>query len=262
MEPVPEVLCPISTVIITRNEADRLERCVRSCREFSDEVLVVDSHSTDATREVAHRLGCRVIENGWPGYSAQRNFGAGEAAHDWIFSIDADEEPDEELRRALAGLRRVPPGDRPAHSIHRINSFMGAWLTESPEVIVRLYDRRRTGYSAAIVHEVVDVPVADTRTLPGYVWHENHVDLEDATRRLDLYTSLEADREAGKREMQLWRLFLRPVLRFGQRYLLQRSFQHGWRGLFLAFHWTYWELLREMKVYERRRGGPDRGPRR
>lgn len=248
----------ISTVIITHNEEEQLERCVRSCLPFSDEVLVVDSHSTDATRALAQSLGCRVIENQWPGYSAQRNFGAARASHDWVFSIDADEHTDVDLQEAISTLRRSAAPVGTAFSIHRVNSFMGAWLMESPESIVRLYDRRLTGYREAIVHEVVDVPVGKTQTLPGRVWHETHTDLEDATRRLDLYTSLEAEREARRRDMRPWRLFLRPMLRFGHRYVLQRAFRHGWRGLFFAFHWTYWELLREMKIYEHRRFGRNR----
>lgn len=249
---------PISTVIITRNEAGRLERCVASCREFSDEVLVIDSHSTDATREVAEHLGCRVIEADWPGYAAQRNFGARQAGNNWIFSIDADEEADAELGRALSDFRLRPAPAAPALSVRRTNSFMGAWFTRSPEVLVRLYDRRRTGYSDSVVHEVVEVPVKATEVLPGSLWHDSHADMEDATRRLDLYTSLEADREAGRRDMQVWRVFVRPILRFGQRYLLQKSFRHGWRGLFFSLHWTYWELLREMKVHDRTRNRPDR----
>ena len=244
---------PISTVIIAQDEAGRLERCVRSCRSFSDEVLVVDGGSSDGTAELAERLGCRVVVNPWPGYAAQRNVGAQAAAHDWIFSVDPDETVDEELGRALAELRRAGAGDRIAYSVRRVNSFLGAWFTERTERKVRLYDRRRTAFTDAVVHEVVDVPVSETETLPGHVWHHSHDDLEDATRRLNLYTSLEADQAAARRDMRAWRLFLRPLLRFGHRYLLQRSFRHGWRGLFFAFNWAYWELLREMKVYERRR---------
>jgi glycosyltransferase involved in cell wall biosynthesis len=243
----------ISTVIIAQDEAGRLERCVRSCRPFSDEVLVVDGGSSDGTRELAERLGCRVIVNDWPGYAAQRNIGAQAAAHDWVFSVDPDEAVDDELGRAVADVRRSGTGDRVAYSVRRVNSFLGAWFTERAERKVRLYDRRRAAFTDAVVHEVVDVPVSATETLPGHVWHESHDDLEDATRRLNLYTSLEADAAAGERDMRMWRLFLRPLLRFGHRYLLQRSFRHGWRGLFFALNWSYWELLREMKVYERRR---------
>lgn len=246
-------LGPISTVIIARDEAERLERCVRSCLPFSDEVLVVDGGSTDGTQELAERLGCRVVFNEWPGYSAQRNFGAGVAAHDWIFSIDSDEAADDELSRAVKAIRNSPVEEHSAYGIERVNSFMGAWLTESPELKVRLYDRRRAAFTESVVHELVDVPPGRAGTLSGRVWHQSHEDLDDATRRLNLYTSLEAEIAAAERPMRASRLFLRPVLRFGQRYLLRRSFRHGWRGLFLAFHWAYWELLREMKVYERRR---------
>lgn len=249
---------PVSTVIIAQNAGKRLGPCVRSCLPFSDEVLVVDGGSSDGTQQLAEALGCRVIVNEWPGYAAQRNFGAEAAANDWIFSIDSDEQADEELGQAIDGLRRSTPGDSPAYSIRRVNSFMGAWLTERPEVKVRLYHRRRATFTQSLVHEVVNVPVGDTDILGGHIWHETHVDLDDATRRLNLYTSLEADVAAADRAMRAWRVFLRPVLRFGQRYLLERRFRHGWRGLFFAFHWAYWELLREMKVYERRQADCDR----
>lgn len=248
--PSPAALQPISTVIIALNEEQRLGRCVRSCLPFSDEVLVVDGGSTDGTQKVAAELGCRVIGNPWPGYAAQRNLGAAAAAHDWIFLIDSDEVADEELARAIAELRRGGMGDRRAYSLQRVNGFMGAWLTESPELKVRLYDRRRATIVPAPVHEGVDVPVGATETLPGRIWHLSKLDLSEANRALNHYTSLEADLAARERPTRTWRLLLRPLLRFGQRYVLQRAFRHGWKGLFLALHWGYWELLREMKVYE------------
>jgi len=246
---------PISTVIIARDEEARLERCVRPCMRFSDEVVVVDGGSTDGTRELAERLGCRVIENPWAGYAPQRNFGASQAAHDWIFAVDADEVVDEELGAALEGLRGAGAIEGHARSVRRVNKFLGDPFPESAERKVRLYDRRHAAFVDRPVHEVVNVPVSEAETLPGSLVHESHGDLEDATRRLNLYTSLEADLAAARRPPRAWRLVLRPLLRFGHRYLLQRSYRHGWRGLFFALNWAYWELLREMKVYERRRGG-------
>ena len=246
-------LGPISTVIITQNEASRLERCVRSCLPFSDEVLVIDGGSTDGTRELAERLGCRVVENPWPGYAAQRNLGAELAAHDWIFSIDSDEAADEDLCRSIEQLRRKPFDGAQAYSVKRVNSFLGQWFTDSPELKVRLYDRRRLAYTRVLVHEVVDIPPSQTSTLDGFIWHLNREDLDDAARRLNLYTSLEADQAAQTRGFSPWRLLLRPVARFGHRYVLEQSFRGGWRGLFVSLLWAYWELLREMKVYERTR---------
>ena len=244
----------IATVIIAKDAAATLERCVRSCLPFSDEVVLVDSGSTDGTPALAGQLGCRVVEHEWLGYGRQRNFAAVQAAGDWVFVIDVDEEVDPELGAALGALTPSVLGFAGAYAVRRVNSFMGAWLTESPEKVVRLYDRRRHGYVESIVHEVIDVEDLEaTAELPGRIWHENHTDLVDATTRLNRYTTLEADRDAAVRPMRLWRLFLRPLLRFGQRYVLQRAFRHGWRGLFLALHWTYWEVMREMKVYERHR---------
>ena len=244
----------ISTVIIAQDEEELLERCVRPCLEFSDEVLVVDGGSRDRTRLVAEALGCRVIENAWPGYSAQRNLGAREAAHDWIFSVDPDETVDEELARALAKFRETGPANgQVAYSVDRINSFMRRWFPESSERKVRLYDRRAAEFTDAIVHEVVNVPTERTEPQPGHVWHDSWRDLGEIARRIDTYTSLEADREAARRPMRLWRLLLRPPLRFGHRYQIQRGYRHGWRGLFFALSWVWWELLREMKVYELRR---------
>ena len=244
----------ISTVIIAQDEAQHLERCVRPCLGFSDEILVVDGGSADDTPAVAERLGCRVIQNPWPGYAAQRNLGAEHAANDWIFSVDADEIVDDGLVEALSALRRTgPPNGAVAYTVERVNSFLGDWFTESPERKVRLYDRRRLGFTDAPVHEVVDIPVEATDVLPGHLWHVNYGDLEQATSGLNFYTSLEADVAAAERPMKPWRLVVRPLARFAQRFVVERSFRHGWRGLFFSLHWAYWELLREMKIYERRR---------
>lgn len=249
-----QVVRPLSVIIIASEAGATLQRCVTSCQPFASEIVVVDSGSTDSTVDIARRLGCRVIENEWPGYSAQRNVGADAAANDWVFAIDVDETVDDELARALEATTRSSRVDA-AYAVRRVNSFMGAWFSEAPESIIRVYDRRRHRYRDALVHEVVDVDGA-VLELPGVIWHENHTDLVDATRRLNLYTSLEAEHAAATRPFRAWRLVLRPVLRFGHRYVLQQAFRHGWRGLFMSLHWAYWELMREMKVLERR------GPRR
>lgn len=237
----------ISTVIIAQDEADRLEPCVRACRPFSREIVVVDGGSTDGTPELAGELGCRVVHNEWPGYASQRNFGAKNAANDWIFSVDCDELPDPELVQALTALK--PQASTRAYAVRRINSFLGRWLTESPEVKARLYDRRQAAFSPDLVHELLDVDAAQAPLLAGAVWHAIHEDLEDATARMNLYTTLEAEVQAARRPMRVWRLFVRPPVRFGQRLILQRAYRHGWRGVFLGLYWAYWELLREMKVH-------------
>jgi glycosyltransferase involved in cell wall biosynthesis len=242
-------LIPISTVIIAQDEEERLARCVRPCLAFSDEVVVVDGGSRDGTPELAERLGCRVIRNPWPGYSVQRNLGAERAANDWIFAVDSDEHPDGELARSIAG---APAGGPPAYSVQRVNEFLGERLTHSPETKVRLYDRRRARFTDTLVHEVVDVPPEAAEPLPGVLFHDRPATRAEVLERIRLYTSLEAEVAASTRGPRLWRLLLRPPARFGQRWMLQRGFLHGRRGLVHACYWAWWELLREVKVYRLR----------
>ena len=244
----------ITTVLIAQNEAEQLERCVTSCRPFSDEIVVVDGGSEDDTVAVAERLGCRVLENPWPGYAAQRNFGADHAENDWIFWIDSDEQVDAELASELRAFSDGPPAKDAALSMLRVNQFMGAWLAGGAEVKVRLYDRRQCSIPPVLVHEAVKCQ-GRVRHIDGVIWHHNFSSLDEATAGVNKYTSLEADRAIAVRGPQPWRFLVRPVLRFVQRYVGFRTYRLGWPGLVYSMQWAYWEFLREAKVLERRQRG-------
>lgn len=239
----------ISTVIITQDEADLLARCIDSCRPFSDEILVVDGGSLDTSVAVAKSRGCRVVVHPFAGYARQRNLGAEQAAHDWIFSVDTDEVVMPGLARALAELRERPDLPEAGFAVTRVNSFAGRWIRGGAEHKVRLYDRRRARFEEVPVHETVRV-TGVVRELPGLLFHYSYRDLDDATRRLNRYTTLEARHEGRRRSFALHRLLLRPPARFLQRWVLERGCREGLPGLLYALHWAYWEALREMKVYE------------
>ena len=239
----------ITTVLITQNEADRIERCVEACRPFSDEILVVDGGSDDGTVAAAQRLGCRVLENPWPGYAAQRTFGARHAAHDWIFWIDADEVVDPQLAVRLREFADGPPSPHAGASMLRVNHFMGRWLTGGAEVKVRLYHRERCSVTPVPVHESVTCD-GSVIHLPGVIWHFNFRSLKASMADVNRYTSLEAERTAAVRGPQAWRFLVRPLLRFVQRYLGFRAYRLGWGGLVYAVQWAHWEFMREAKVLE------------
>src|SRR5579883_3266236 len=131
---------PISIVIIAQNEAECIANAIRSCLPFADEIVVVDSGSHDETVPIAQGLGCQVYHNPWPGYSAQRNFGADKATHDWIFFIDADEVIDERLAVALLNWKQTPTLTANAFSAVRIGDFWDTWLDTRPEYHTRLYN--------------------------------------------------------------------------------------------------------------------------
>ncbi len=242
---------PVSAVIITKDEAERLEACVTSCRAFATEVVVVDGGSSDGTVDLARRLGCAVFENPWPGFGAQRNFGATRAGHDWIFWIDADEVVGGELAAALR-LWSDGPDDGPrAFAVERVGDFMGRWLFGASEQLVRLYDRRVCSVTEVAVHEEVISPAA-TGKLGGRLWHFGFRSLSDHAKRFDTYTTLEAEKawEAGRRYSRL-RLLWRPPARLFHTLFRRCMYREGAVGVAVAALWFQYEIMRELKLRER-----------
>jgi glycosyltransferase involved in cell wall biosynthesis len=242
---------PISVVIIAQNEAERIARAVRSVQLFADEVVVVDGGSQDATRARAAELRCKVIENPWPGYAKQRNFGAARASHPWIFMLDADEEVGEDLAASINRWKTsVSPGAE-AFEIRRVGDFLGRWLPGAAEHLIRLYHRDRFQIRDVPVHEGPDTGDAPVDRLDGTLWHHGFRSIGDHIRRFDAYTDLEARAafDSGQR-FRLWRLLLRSPARFFQWYFWRGAIRRGLPGLFVALLWIYYELALHMKLYE------------
>jgi len=243
----------ISVVILTRDEAARLARCVEAVRGIADEILVVDSGSTDATVELAGKLGCRVISNAWPGYGAQRNFGAREAEHDWILFVDADEVVGHDLAEAIGHWKEEAggPSAAAALSVRRVGDFMGQWLEGSAERLVRLYDRRRCSVAQVEVHETVVTGTKPVGRLPGALWHHGFRSLSDHVARFDRYTTLEAETAfaAGERFSPL-RLALKPAARVLQQMMVKRLYRHGVAGLAVCALWVQYDVMRQLKLRE------------
>jgi glycosyltransferase involved in cell wall biosynthesis len=251
----------LSAVIITRNEAARLERCVEACRAFADEVVVVDSGSDDGTVELARSLGCSVHENPWPGFGRQRNVAAGLARHDWILWVDADEVVGAGLAEALRGWKRTAAAEPVAFRVERIGDFMGRWLERASQRHLRLYDRRLCRVTDVPVHEEVDPGGARVGDLPGVLWHHGFRSISDHVERFDRYTTLEAQKaHAAGRSFSAWRLLWRPPARLLQRLVLQRLYRKGVAGLAVCALWVHYELMRELKLRElewRAAGAPE-----
>jgi len=248
---------PISAVIIAKDERERLEACVASCRPFADEVVVVDGGSRDGTPELARSLGCVVHENEWPGFGRQRNFGAERASHDWIFWIDADEVAGEDLGSALRRWKDDEVDDCVVLAVERVGDFMGRWLFGASEWLPRLYDRRACQISDVAVHETV-VGGGEPDRLRGRLWHYGFRSFSDHVARFDRYTTLEAEKawEAGRR-FSIWRLLWRPPARLLKVLLGRRMYREGVAGLGVCALWVDYEVMRELKLRELewRRGG-------
>ncbi len=242
----------ITAVVIAQDEAGRLPDCVGSVRPFADEVLVVDGGSRDATVAVARDLGCTVVENPWPGYGAQRNVGARAARHDWLFWIDADEVAGSELAGAIARWRAAPDGGPSAYGVHRVGDFLGRWLPGAGDWHVRLYDRRAHAVAERDVHEAVELGGATAGRLEGVLWHHGFRSIDDHVARFNRYTALEAGQAfAAGRRFSVARLLWRPPARIVQKLAVERMVRQGVAGVAVALLWAYYEVLRELKLYER-----------
>lgn len=226
----------VSACIISFNEEDRIADCLRSV-EWCDEALVVDSHSTDRTREIAASLGARVIERDWPGHVAQKEFAIREAQHDWVFCIDCDERVSERLRGEIEALRAAQFPVHAGWRFPRCSNYLGRWIrhgTWYPDRQLRLFDRRRGRWGGHNPHDRVELD-GSRGELRGDLLHLPYRSLSEHLRTIDSYTTIMAEglRQRGKRASPL-DLWTRPALRFMNFYLLRLGFLEGWRGFLMA----------------------------
>lgn len=259
---------PISGCIIALNEADRIADCIASL-DFCDEVLVVDSHSTDGTREVAAAAGARVIERDWPGHVAQKEFAIRAARNDWVLCIDADERVSPELRAEILDLvTRGRLGDPPAGAddvagpagwrFPRLSSYLGEWVrcgTWYPDRQLRLFDRRRGHWGGHDPHDRVELDGRVDR-LRGDLLHHPYRTISEHMRTIDAYTTIMArGLHARGREASWPDLLFRPGIRFFRFYFLGRGFLLGWRGLALAYFAAHYVRLKYVKLKILQAGG-------
>ncbi|MCA1593615.1 MAG: glycosyltransferase family 2 protein [Acidobacteria bacterium] len=221
----------ITATIITFNEAENIRAACESVA-WADEILVVDSESTDSTRDIAHECGARVFTRRWPGFAAQKQFAAEAARNDWIFSLDADERVSEELRAAVAGLRgqqgvQLADGYRVARRSFYMNRWIrgGGWY---PDYQLRLYNRTRGRWEGAHVHESVQMGEGSrVETLGGDILHYSVRDAAHHHRMIgERYAPLAAKKmfEAGRRTSPLGIALAAPAA-FTRSFILKGGFR-------------------------------------
>ena len=222
---------PLSVVLITHNAAAQLADCLASVA-FADEVLVVDSGSSDDTADIAARYGARVVQKEWMGFGPQKQFAVEQAAHDWVLCLDADERVSPELAASLVRALQAPVS--PVYRMARRNRFLGRWLRHGegyPDWSVRLFDRRQARWSDDAVHEKVLFSVTPG-TLQGDLLHESAEDIGRYLEKQNRYTTLAAEElhRRGKRA-GMAELTLSPLVRFIKFYVLRLGFLDGMPGL-------------------------------
>lgn len=241
----------LSTIIITKNEEENIKRCLESIKDISDEIIVVDSGSTDNTLKIAKKYNAKIYKRKFDTFDKQKNFASSKAKGDWIFSLDADEEASKNLQMEI--ISRIKDTKYDGFLIPRRNIILGKEIRHtrwSPDIHIWLW-RRGKGKWTKGVHSEVKVD-----TVVGRFEHAKiHYQYETVTEFLDMvnsYTRQEAEERKEKGvSFSYFRLFFDPALSFFRRFIYKRGFLDGWRGFVLSYLMAVYHMSIWVKIWER-----------
>ncbi|GAA3949062.1 glycosyltransferase family 2 protein [Hymenobacter algoricola] len=228
----------LSVVVITFNEEANIGRCLAAVAAVADEVLVVDSCSTDRTVEICRQYGARVVQHAFEGYVEQKNFATAQARHDYVLQLDADEVLTPELQQSIRAAKA--DWQHAGYTLARLTNYCGTWVRHGgwyPDRKLRLYDRRLGSWQGLLLHErYALVPGQTIGTLAGDALHYSYDSVEQHVSQLNRFTSIAAAELAlrGRRRVTLFHLLLKPLWKFVHGYFFRLGWLDGFAGLCIA----------------------------
>lgn len=240
----------LSVIIITKNNVETIETCLRSIA-FADEIIVLDSGSTDQTREICRQYTHHVYETNWPGFGPQKNRALGKATGDWVFSIDSDEWIGDELRYEI--VKTIAENETGVFSVKRCNRYCGYWIRHGDvgrDRVVRLFKRGTAQFSNDIVHEKV-ISRQPIQKLQSLLFHDSYRSIDELLSRMNQYTTLSAQirNEKGKKTSMGKALFS-SIWAFTRSYFFRAGFLDGKAGLIVAISSAESSFYRHVKLME------------
>lgn len=241
----------ISAAIITFNEEKNIKRCIDSL-DFVDEIVVVDSLSSDATTTIAKEMGAKVIEQKFLGHIAQKQLAVDNCSYDWILSLDADEEVSLELKQSIQNLLKTE-FEHDAYAVNRISFHLGRWIKHGgwyPDRKTRLFNKNKAHWGGYNPHDKVIVE-GTIGKLKGDLKHYVFKDLRHNIDTNNSYSSIMADdlNKSGK-SLSYTKFFLKPVGKFLETYIYKRGFLDGMPGFIIAIGASYSMFLKFAKLWE------------
>lgn len=237
----------ISAIIITHNEEDNIGRCLTSLQGIADEIVVVDSGSTDATEKICHEHGVRFVSHKWEGYAGQKNYANSLATKEWTLSIDADEELSPTLRSTLLMLKKEAETDT-IYAFNRLNNCCGRWIRHCgwyPDIKIRLWPTGTAEWRGDVHEELTFSKEMKKRTLDGDLLHYTYNTLHDFADRQSRYAELSASEAYRRGKRCPWTApVVRPLWTFVRNYLFRGGFLDGAAGYTVCRMSAYYTFMK------------------
>lgn len=243
----------VTAVIITHNEARNIQRCLASLKPVADEIIVVDSFSTDDTVAICQQEGAIVKQQSWLGFGPQKNYGIQIASHEYILSLDADESLDEELQASI--LSAKSQGLQGMYDFTRLNSYYGKFLRhglEYPDYKIRLFPKSKVRWNDELVHETLQItPGVEKKRLKGHLLHYTYYTIQEHIIKANKYTNLAAELKYKQGKKASWfKLVFAPFSTFVQAYIFRGGFLDGKHGFIVAAFNAYGTFIKYAKLWQ------------
>lgn len=242
----------LSVAIITFNEEKNIRRCLDSVKDVADDIIVVDSFSTDRTEEICKSSGVSFIQRKWEGYSASKNFANLQGKYDWILSLDADEELSKELQKSIMEWKQLS-SPMPAR-FPRLSSYCGRWIHHCgwhPDIKLRIFDRRKTKWEGEIHEKLIMINQKETLLLKGNCFHYSYYSVEEHYKQAEKYSDIAAkDMHSRGKKISYPMIFLKAIFKFHRNYFLKLGFLDGRFGYIICKIIAWETYLKYSKLFK------------
>ncbi|PKQ69909.1 glycosyltransferase family 2 protein [Raineya orbicola] len=246
----------LSVVIITFNEEQNIQRCLESVQAVADEIVVVDSFSTDKTAEICQKYQVQFIQQAFLGYVEQKNFANAQASYDWILSLDADEALSERLKNEILQLKKQENPNADAFSMPRLTNYLGKWIRHTdwyPDRRIRLFNKTKAHWTGINPHDCIQMQNANSLVskLKGDILHYSYYSIHQHIAQLNHFTSIMAETlvKSGKKA-PLYKLFINPIWKFLYSYVLRLGFLDGYYGFVVCAVSAFATFTKYLKIRE------------
>jgi glycosyltransferase involved in cell wall biosynthesis len=252
----------ISATIITFNEEKKIELCIQSLLGVADEIIVVDSCSTDRTAEICNRYAVKFISQSFLGYVAQKNFAVQQASYDYILALDADERLSDELKRSIIAVKNEW-GNAHGYAFNRFNNYCGHWIRfcgSYPDRKIRLWDRTKGSWGGTDPHDQVMLRKENVIKLKGDLLHYAFFTVDEHLKQVSRFAEIAAKAKfmEGEKPSFFIHVIFSPLFKFFRKYFLQLGFLDGYYGFLFCVGGSLLNFFKYLRLYEyHRRGLPD-----